>query len=159
MGSFILFGSAIGFGIALAVLFLVFLLSDIYENGYAATSSVIAFLIINYFWGNFAWVSIFTWYNVGIYLLIGFIFSLVRTYFKGKEFKIVSKPLFDGDTEHMVNEDGERKESFELKEHVFRWWFLFPFAAINWVFGRLLIDAWDFIYRKTSKIYESIFNA
>lgn len=157
MGSLILFGSAIGFGIALVVLFLAIMLSEIYENGYAATTSVIVFLGLNYFWGNFTWLSIFNWYNVGAYLFIGFLFSLIRTYFKGKEFKEIRKDYRE--QEYLADKSGNSKKDFKLKEHVFRWWFLFPFAAINWVFGHLLIDVWDFIYRKTSKIYESIFNA
>ncbi|MFK5282745.1 hypothetical protein ACI3PL_24580, partial [Lacticaseibacillus paracasei] len=79
--------------------------------------------------------------NISIYLFLGFIFSLIRTYFKGKKL------------------DTKQKEYFELKEHVFRWWLMFPICLITWVFGDLLKDLYNFVYSKLSKVYQSIFNA
>jgi hypothetical protein len=76
-----------------------------------------------------------------IYLFLGFIFSLIRTIAKGRELK-----------------DTEDKKYFELKEHVFRWWLLWPICAITWVLGRLLVDVYNFLYSKISRVYEFLFN-
>jgi len=159
MGGLVLFDSSIGFGIVLAMLFMAFILADIFENGYSAIVCVLIFIGLNYFWGNFVWLSIFTWFNVGSYLFIGFLFSLLRTYFKGKEFN-KHTGLFDKDGEKnkLYDKNGNCKDGFELKDNIFRWWFLFPISALNWVFGNLLVNLWDLIYSKVNKLYELLFN-
>ena len=139
--NFSLFGSGIIFGIAILLLFISLIASDIEENGWGASVSLGIFLGLNYFWGNFPVLEYLNLRNIGIYLFIGFLFSLIRTYFKGKEL------------------NKTQKEYFNLKEHVFRWWFLFPICMINWVFGKLLKDLYNLLYSKVSKIYTIIFNA
>lgn len=151
MGGLILFGS-VGFYIMLLILFIAFILSDVYENGYAATVCAIIFICINYFGtlfgGSINWLlPLITWFNVGAYIFVGFLFSLLRTYFKGLEFK-----------KHSKDSRGNTKENFELKDNVFRWWLLFPISALNWLFGNLLIDLWNLIYSKVNKLYEWLFN-
>jgi hypothetical protein len=155
MESLVLFGSQIGFIIALVALFIAFIVADVYENGYSATICALVFVGLNYFWGNLVWLSIFTWTTVGSYLFVGFLFSLVRTYFKGKEFNVTQKNGV-GDV-NFYNSRGETKASFELKENVFRWWFLFPISALTWVFGHLFVDLWNFIYAKVEGIYNRLF--
>lgn len=135
-----LFGSGIGFLVLLGLLFLALILSDLNENGYFATLSFIVASGLVYFWGDVSVFSVFTFKNIGMYLFIGFLFSLMRTYFKGKE---LSK---------------DDKKYFELRDNVFRWWFLFPISAINWVCGHLLKDLYNFVYSKVEKLYLSIFN-
>lgn len=137
---FTLFGSGILFGIAIVILFFTLIACDLTESGIWATTFVLIFLGLNYFWGTFDVSIILSFRNIGIYLFVGFLFSLIRTYFKGRE---LSK---------------DEKKYFDLKNHVFRWWFLWPIAAINWVLGRLLMDLFDFVYKKISQLYTSIFN-
>lgn len=139
--NFSLFGSGIAFGIAIAVLLIVLWMADRTEDGWQATTGVGIFLVLNYFWGNFPVLSFISIKSVVIYLALGFLFSLLRTYFKGKELS------------------AEDKKYFKLKEHVFRWWFLFPVCAINWVFGKLFVDLYNLAYTKIGKIFERIFNA
>lgn len=138
---FTLFGSGVAFGIMLVALFIILIFSDIEESG---PSGLVAFLIaigLNYFWGTFPILNFISFRNISIYLFLGFIFSLIRTYFKGKKL------------------NDKQKQSFELKEHVFRWWLMFPICLITWVFGDLLKELYNFVYSKLSKVYESIFNA
>lgn len=135
-----LFGSFTWFVIFTAALFVILLVSDLEENGYVATLFITLFLICNYFWGNLPLLKLITRETVIAYVLIGFIFSIIRTYFKGKELSV------------------REKKDFQLKEHVFRWWFLFPIAAINWIFGRLLKDLWNSVYNKVGSMYLYIFN-
>lgn len=154
MGSLVLFGSQIGFIIALVALFIAFILADVYENGYSATICALIFVGLNYFWGNLVWLSIFTWTTVGSYLFVGFLFSLVRTYFKGKEF---NRDVFYNQNKVLVDSNGHRKDNFDLKGNVFRWWFLFPISAITWVFGHLVVDLWNFLYSKVEGLYNYLF--
>ena len=138
---FTLFGSCIAFGIMLVLLFIILISSDIGEDGIYAFVAVIVAVGLNYFWGTFPILSLISFRNISIYLFLGFIFSLIRTYFKGKKL------------------DAKQKEYFELKEHVFRWWLMFPICLITWVFGDLLKELYNFVYSKLSKVYQSIFNA
>ena len=138
---FTLFGSGIAFGIMLVLLFIILISSDIGEDGIYAFLAVTIAAGLNYFWGTFPILSIISLRNISIYLFLGFVFSLIRTYFKGKKL------------------DAEKKKYFDLKEHVFRWWLMFPICLITWVFGDLLKDLCNFVYSKLSKVYQSIFNA
>lgn len=137
--NFTLFGSGIAFGILLLALFIALIWADVEEAGWAATVCVIIAIGLNYFWGDFPTTNYLTFYNIAGYLFLGFIFSIIRTYFKGRE-------LSD-----------KIKKNFDLKGHVFRWWFLFPICAITWFFRRLVVDAWDWLYWKIGGMYRSIF--
>ena len=138
---FTLFGSGIAFGIMLVILFIVLVASDIEEAGEYAFVAFLIAIGLNYFWGTLPLLLLLTFKNALSYVFIGFIFSLVRTYFKGKELS------------------AKEKENFRLKDHVFRWWFLFPISAINWIFRKLLRDLFNLIYEKISVVYNTIFNA
>ncbi len=139
--TFTLFGNTVVFLIVSLVLLILLFTSDAIKNGTLAFVATLIFIVCYYFWGDGTLLKfVFTWRNVGIYIFLGFVFSLVRTYFKGREF---SK---------------RDKKHFDLKNHIFRWWFLFPFAMTNWIFSNLLTDFWNFIYSHISKIYVSIFN-
>lgn len=137
--NFTLFGSGIAFGILLLALFIALIWADIEEVGWAATVSVIIAIGLNYFWGDFPILKYLTFYNIAGYLFIGFLFSIIRTYFKGKEL---------GD---------KTKKTFNLRDNVFRWWFLWWICAINWIVGRLIADAWNWIFDKLGGMYRSIF--
>ena len=140
---FTLFGSLIAFNLVLLCTIIAILISEFSESGGVATTVIALFLGFNFFWGNFEVFTYLTLYNIGGYLFTGFVFSLVRTYFKGKE----------------LIKDHNEKANFELKEHVFRWWLLFPFSITTWVFGRLLKDLFNWTYVKVEGIYVGIFNA
>jgi len=105
--AFSLFGSAFAFfGLVVAIVLLL-AVADKHNSLATAFGILIAFVICCYYWSNFPIFSYLTVENILYYLSIGFIFSLVRTYFKGQELK--KKP--------------DEKKYFILKDHVFRWWF------------------------------------
>lgn len=139
---FTLFGSGIVFGLLMFLAFVLLIASDLNESKAGAFVVILGFLGLNYFWGTFPLFEYVTLTNVAIYLFLGFLFSLIRTYFKGRELKKLKRD----------------KEYFDLQGSVFRWWFLFPISLITWVFGTLLKDAYNFLYTHIGKIYESIFN-
>lgn len=138
---FTLFGSGVFFGIMLVAMFIVFIISDINEDGVSAFIFLLITIGLNYFWGNFPILEYFNYKYFLMYLFIGFIFSIIRTYFKGKELS------------------PQKKEYFNLKEHVFRWWFMWFICLINWVFGTLLADFYNFIYKRVGWFYQMLFNA
>lgn len=143
-----LFGHVYMFNVLLLVLFITLLVSDVNEAGYFAVVAIIVAIGLNYFWGTFPILSIFTLRNCAIYLFIGFIFSIIRTYFKGKELSAYDKKY----------QTANKKAIFNLQDHVYRWITMWPISGINWVFGRLLVDAWNFIYTKIGILYRSVFN-
>ena len=143
LACYTLFGSVSLFFVFFGLLIFALILADLNENGYYATVSFAIFIGLIYFWGEIVVLSIFTVKNVLMYVFVGFLFSLVRTYFKGKE---------------LNKKDKSYKETFRLKDNVFRWWFLFPISAINWIFGHLLRDLYNWVYSKVEKIYVAIFN-
>lgn len=138
---FTLFGSGVAFGIVAVLLFIVLISADANESGGFALIALLIAIGLNYFWGTFPILSFITVRNVLAYLFIGFLFSLVRTYFKGKKLK------------------PEEKKYFDLKDHVFRWWLLFPISALTWLFGDLLQDLFKFAYSKLDKLYQALFTA
>lgn len=135
-----LFGSFAGFCISLILLFVILIISELESFGFLAFFSFLCFVIFNYYFGNLPLFEIITLRNIGVYTSVGFIFAIIRTYFKGREL------------------EKEDKKYFKLKDAIFMWWFLFPISAINWIFGRLLKDLYNFIYIKFQKFFEYVFN-
>ena len=139
---FTLFGNAIVFAGCLLMVFTLLIASEVHETFSGSVATVLVFLALNAWWGTMPVMKYITWQNALLYLIIGFIYSLIRTYAKGTE----------------LNKSPNDKKYFRLKDHVFRWWFWFPISLITWVFSDLFRDLFDFVYLKLSKIYEGIFN-
>ena len=138
--AFTLFGSVIAFYVFFVLFFIVLIASDLNETGMIATIALLTFLGFNYFWGNLPLGEIFTFLNVGIYIVVGFFYALLKTHFKGKQL------------------EQEDKVYYDLKSAVFRWWAFFPISIINWIFGSFLMDVYDWVYSKCSTIFERVFN-
>jgi hypothetical protein len=76
---------------------------------------------------------------------------------KQRTFNIVKYLILEGTVSFYIN--GEWiKDKFDLKGHVFRWWFLFPVSMITWFFGSVLKDVYDLIYSKLGGLYEKVLN-
>ena len=142
-----LFGSGIAFGILVVLFFISLIISDISKDGTIAFVATLIFLGLNYFWGAVPTNNLFTWENVGIYLLIGFIYSLIRTYFKRREFNRI---------EEMLKQPSRDRLYFNIKDHVFRWWFLWPVSLFVWILSDILKDVYDFVYECVSSVYTTI---
>lgn len=151
---FTLFNSATIFAIVVAVLIAIFIYSDVEEQGYVAFIILVIFSLVNWKWGTMPFFSYFTLLNVSIYLVTGFLFSIIRTYFKGKELTREDEEL----KIEFPNTRDSKKANFNLKDHVFRWWFMWPISALTWIFGRLLKDLYDYLYDSLEALYKKIFN-
>ena len=170
---FTLFGSAIIFWIITAALVILFFTAERSEDGVIAFVSVLVFLILIYvvgspnLWSGFKSINIF---NILIYLGIGLIYSIIRTYFFGKkEFKKFDESFNNSYPSNFDKSDidikliridrlyqAKRMLMGELKGHVFRWLFLFPVSLINWVISDLLTDLFDWFYSKMGKAFNYI---
>lgn len=153
-------GSVLYFYLLTLLLFTIFFIADYHESGFHATAAFILFIVATSIWGTFEPLEYFTWGKFGIYIGIGFLYSLIRTYFYGKA------PLKYNGYQSNVKED-ELKENIKsqienrrthLKGNVFRWWFLFPISFIDWVLTDLIKDVFNAVYKKLHKLYESILN-
>lgn len=160
---FLLFGSVIYFYISFIIILAIFFWSDAKEMGFHAFAAFLVFITIMHFYSDWDPIGITSWGQVGLYLLMGFIHSLIRTYFYGR--KPIPKAFehypngrsTDDEIEiHKNNIIKDRKS--HLKGNVFRWWFLFPISFINWVFSDLIRDVYNFIYSQLQRLYEGVLN-
>jgi hypothetical protein len=144
--SLAIFGSFVWFAIITAVLLYLFFLSESEEQGFIAFAAVIAYGVINYFWGNVPLQHLLDTKLILSYLGLGLIFAIVRTYFFGRELKGMAEKL----DSHYID---------KLKGNVFRWWFLFPISLIFWLVSDLFGDLWDYVWDKISNGFEYILKA
>lgn len=139
-----IFGSLTWAIICLAVMFILFLISEHVEHGGIAVLSIVAFLIVNHYWGNIPIKPLLTWVNILLYFGIGFIFSIIRSYFYGR---LLAKK---GYKEVELNE--------EIKNNVFRWWFMWPISLIYWTIFHLIFDVFDFVFDKFESTFRYFIN-
>ena len=138
--SFAIFGSWVWAAIFAGILLILLFTSEALEQGFIALVSFVVFLLINHFWGNIPVFSYLTWVNIGVYLGLGFVFSIFRVFFYGrKQAKTNSKP-------NLANLGG----------NVCRWWFLWPVSALVWILSYLAKTLWDFIYQLLGHGFEYI---
>lgn len=154
---FIFMGSVIGFYIITLIFIIVLFISEVNENGWAALVSFIIFSLAMRFLGNFQIEEYVTIKMIGVYIGVGLIHSVIRTYFYGRKRGLKRK-------EELVLNPNSNMEYFDLKTinilkgSVFRWWFLFPISFLTWVFSDLLSDFWNTVYDLTKKSFEYILN-
>ena len=163
MGSLLtvtLFGSVIWAVISVVLFLIILFTSDIEENGFYAFASLIVFGVLYYFWGTFEPLLIFlTWKMLSLYFVIGLIYSVVRTFFKGRKLGEEIKDLPDERPKEYPYDSKESvKEEFfsKLKGNVFRWWFMWPISLINWAVTDLVKDAWNYLFSKMRKFYNFV---
>ena len=153
-----LFGSFIWFCIFTSTLLILFFVSEFNEEGSIAFFALIVYAAFMYLAGIIdpnVYVPILSWTSVLLYLGIGFLFSLIRTYFYGLKKKRTflikyTEPTKD-DKDYAIQD-----MIYDLKGNVFRWWFMWPISAISWVIKDLLKDFCEFIYKHTKVIFKNI---
>ena len=143
------FGSFLWFCLFSIVLLVCFILSETEEHGGIAFVAVLGYLILNHFVGNIPTDVIFTWWNIGTYLVVGIIYALIRTYFFGRE---------ESKTHSKLGHVSESEILSELKENVFRWWFLWPISLIVWLCSDVLGQIWEKLYKIFGSLFLNIFN-
>ena len=160
---FTVFGSVAWFLILVAALIVALFASEYHEEGGIGFVAVVVFVIITSVWGTVPLRDLVTIPSVVGYLVVGFLYSLARTYAKGKELgRKATKDYGNYSTDYDVTIEAfikRKKLDFELKSHVFRWWLMFPISMIHWVFGTLLKDVFSGVYARVEFLYEKLLNA
>lgn len=139
--TFTLFGSNLLFAAAIAIIIIAIIFSQAKEQGWYALVAVASGLLINQFWGDFPIAEYISWPKIGLYIVVGFVYSVIRTWAKGKKLS------------------AEEKKTFKLQDHVYRWWLMWPTSLLVWSLKDLIKSIYDLIYAKLSKMYEKIFNS
>lgn len=178
LGALTLFGSAIWFWLTVAIFLVICFASDINKNGFYAFGTLIFLVFFYYFWGDVKpLLAILTFLNVTVYLGIGLLYSTIKTFFSGRKLgkeiqnlptkeEVKNSPRvptkFGGSIGYGGEYYGETKEAVkaqfvnELKGNVFRWWFMWPFSLINWLFTDLIKDTWNYLYSKLKRFYDFV---
>lgn len=141
MAELTLFGSAI-FGIVMIiVLALVLMSSELMQEGRIAVVGAGIFYLL-YYYGNDAhniW-QYFTFYNIGFYLLIGVLYSIIRTITMGRKL------------------EGYERKHFDIEANVLRWILMWWVSAIIWLLKDLVADLFSVIWTQIGQFYTYLFN-
>lgn len=164
---FSLWGSIIAFLIASILWLISLFLSERYKNGFVGLFCTIIFSALLFQGSNIDY-SFITWTNFGLYIGIGFVHALLRTYLFGIDIK---KKIKDKFVENTKNENLNHRSSektileiesnyarMEIKESFFRWWLMFPISFMYWLFSDLAIRVYDKIYNIIQKFVYFLFN-
>lgn len=186
--SLALFGGFVYLAIIVGLFLFISFYAEYNTNGVPAFIFLLVLSAVIYFWGNDAVHSLaqfITWTGVGIYLAIGLIFSLIRTYFYGRrkgiyfeeeeiKFYTLNNLL---STEQLKLEIPERELIFQklkakeiakqrtyrisdmkrrIKGNVARWWFNWPASLLYWMITEWLEDVWHWLFAKLKHIYDAV---
>lgn len=157
--TFTLFGSVIAFWSVVLLFVVIAFISENYKQGIPMFFITIGLVIAHQYKSNFNVLQYFDLANILIYLGIGFVFSLIRTYFYANRKK--RKALKNYHNDENLNKKLEAlKEDVksDLKGNVFRWWFMWPASAIYWLVSDLIRDLWNSFYDKISKLFTGLVN-
>jgi len=156
--------------ISIAII-LIFVVSDLSENGYVATFFLVVYVAIFYIWGNVGdskILSIFTISNLSIYLGIGFIYALIKSYLFGYKQGNLINDKYNKDyhftTEHKEETKDliirDKKDLIEdrynkIRDNVFRWWLMLPINLLTNGLN-LISDAFIILWKYIGKIFKTM---
>lgn len=140
-----MFGTFVGFVAATLVLIFLFFYAEYQEQGFIALAAVIAYVVLNHYFGNIPIKSLFTATNIGVYLGAGLVYAVIKTYFYGRSLAAKEKDL---------------KYAFDdLKGHVFRWWFIWPVSLISWLVTDFIIEGFELLWDNIGNSFRKILTA
>lgn len=142
-----IFGSFIGFIAATIVLFGLFFYAEYEKQGFIAFVAVIAYVVINHYWGNVPLKSLVTIPNVLIYLGAGLVYAVIKTYFYGRT-------IASGNSNNALDTAID-----ELKGHVFRWWFIWPISLISWLVTDFIVEGFELLWDNVGTSFRKILTA
>jgi len=156
----LLFGSVLYFYLSLLLIFCLFVWADLEESGYHAMGVFVSYLVVFYVWGAGGFFEIFTWTSVGIYIGIGILYSVIKTWFFGKKELKYNGYTDDPSTDKIkTNIDGQIEERRDdLENNVKRWILLWPISLITTILKDWLKQVWKWSWKNVKVIYEKILN-
>lgn len=140
-----MFGGFVGFVAATLVLLFLFFYAEHEKQGFIAFVAVVAYLIANHYWGNVPIKSLFSWFNVSVYLGTGLVYAVIKTYSYGR-----SVAADGGSLDRAVD---------ELKGHVFRWWFIWPVSLISWLVSDFIVEGFELLWDNIGNSFRKILAA
>jgi hypothetical protein len=148
-----LFGSIFWGIFALVFLIVMLFVADAIENGFLATLFGVIVGLLFFFHGQTTWhsfVSMLTTINLLIYFSIGLVYALVRIFFHGRNemLKFNSYRERGDHYDYNINRD--------IKENIFRWWFIWPISLIVWIVKDLVKDVFNIVYQRMNKIFDAV---
>lgn len=141
--TYAIFGSFVWAAIFVGAFIIACLFAEGLEHGGLALISLIILLMVNYWWGNFPLMDLLNWTNVLLYFGVGLIFAVIRIYFYGRE----------------MGAKGYEAKNLDIKDHIFRWWTMWPISLLYWLGSKLFGDIWDLIYDRFKSTFEFILAA
>lgn len=179
-----LFGGFLWFALIVGAYIIGLFISDYYENGYYATALSVVLIGIFYYEGTIQFWNHISWLTILGYLLVGFIFSIIRTFIFGRKehVKFLNKEKEWGEKlEQLILNYKEKNpkaddktieevmgnyvkgrgswdtyEKVSIKKHVFRWWFLWPVSLLTWLLTDLVKDLYEFVWDKLKNFYAAV---
>jgi hypothetical protein len=143
--TFALFGSIYWFWTVIVTLLILGLISERLTNGFIMFIGFSCFLVLNYFFGNFPIDKLFTLKYISLYLIIGFFFSFIKTFFSAK--KMIKLAKYQYDIKYF---------KAELSGNVFRWITIWPLSGLYFICDDVITKIWDYTYTFISNVYDSI---
>ena len=150
---FVLLGSIWWFIVSVILLVTFLFVSESKGNGFIALFFFVAFCLANYYWGDFNVFKYFSWISFGVYICVGLIYALFKTYLYAKKER--AKTL---DSEYSTYEQKRSNALSSLKGNVFRWWFMWPVSLIYWALSDLISDVYNYLYLKVGKFFTKVFD-
>ncbi len=155
---FTLFGATVWLVLVTLTILTLLFVSESYNQGFVATAVFIIYVGLLYKWGSTGHIDIsgmLTWLNLLYYLIIGFLFALLRTYLYG----VKEKRKYKKESNYAYNDNLKKfKDSLltSLQGKVSRWWFMWPISALHYMFGTWLRDIWDWIWKHVSNMFKNL---
>lgn len=154
----LLFNSSILTYIVIFAVIIGCILFDLSESSWGIFVTTTLFVVVVHFWSNYNIIDKITTkdfllYCI-IYFVIGFIYSVIRTYTTNKELLLKDEKSKKEYPNYYTSE----KDKFNLRDHVYRWIFWWWVSLITWVIGKGIKQLFNIAYKKVEKFYTWVFN-
>lgn len=111
--------SALGFYVAIALLFIFCIFSEYRKNGFIAALSFVAFSLVMYFWGGEntkILIALFNWKIIAAYFGIGLVHAVYRFYMEGRKIgDVIAQKRLEWKREHGIDSIATLTQSQETE--------------------------------------------
>ena len=165
-----LFGSATWFWVSFVALAILFTISEWKESGVIAAVGFAAFIGVHWHQGTTTLSQIFTWQNILIYIGIGIVYALIRSFFSARKKRAEYQSLLERDSELEKNSKGQNKYNNnaedqlqrwldDLKMDAIRWISIWPISIPLWFLQDMLAEIFSWLYDKMAIVFRKVFEA
>ena len=155
----LLFGTVLWFWIGVSILALSCIISEATKEGRGSFVVFLIFLLCYYFSNELVlgdYLGIISWTWVGVYIGIGIVFAIFRTWWYGYENKEEYQKLLNKDDKNSAGYFLEKKKRY-LKGNVTRWMAQWPISLPYWILIDLLGEFWSWVYDVFANLFTHLF--